>query len=82
MKKKRKTPLVQRIIQRIFPVLEAVSPSLAGKWATKLFFTPFRFKPPQPEEQRAADARWTRLQVNEDEIQIYQWGPKMLLLPY
>ena len=74
MKKKTKQPLLLRIIRWSFPKVEALAPRIAGAWAWKLFFTPFRFNPPKPEEDIAREANQFRLSVSNMDIQGYEWG--------
>ena len=74
MKKKTKLPLPLRMIRWTFPKVESISPTLAGRWAWKLFFEPIRFKSPQPELDIEKEANMYRLQVDHMDIQVYEWG--------
>lgn len=44
-------PIIHQLFKFLFTVVETVTPSLAGRWAIKLFFSPFRHKRP-PREQK------------------------------
>ena len=82
MKKKTKLPLPLRIIRWSFPKLESFAPKLAGKWAWKLFFNPFRFPPSKKEIEAASLASKFRFEAGEETIQGYEWGKgkKVVLL--
>lgn len=74
MKKKTKLPLPLRIIRWSFPKVEKLMPSVAGAWAWKLFFTPFRYKPPVPEVEIIEKAKQFKFVVSGITIQGYEWG--------
>ncbi len=80
--KKDNTPLTQRIVRTVYPVLEKVVPSLAHKWFIYIFFTPLRYEMPEKERDIAAKAALSSLVVNGKKIQIYSWGegPMVLLV--
>lgn len=71
---KKKMPFPLRVIQWTFPKLEKVAPNLAGKWAWKLFFTPFRFPVPQKEQEVADRANKFTFEAEGYTIQGYEWG--------
>ena len=71
---KRKTPFSLRMIQWFFPKLERVAPSLAEKWAWKLFFTPFRFPVPAKELDIVKEANKFTFESEGYTIQVYEWG--------
>ena len=74
MKKKTKLPFILRFIHWAFPKVEYVSPKIASEWAWKLFFTPFRFKPPIAEVEIAEKGDLFKINVENIEIQGYEWG--------
>jgi pimeloyl-ACP methyl ester carboxylesterase len=80
--KKDNTPLTQRIVRTVYPVLEKVAPSLAHKWFIYIFFTPLRYKMPEKERDIAVKAALSSLVVNGKKVQIYLWGegPMVLLV--
>ncbi len=80
--KKDNTPLTQRIVRTVYPVLEKVVPSLAHKWFIYIFFTPLRYEMPEKERDIAVKAALSSLVVNGKRIQIYSWGegPMVLLV--
>lgn len=80
--KKDNTPLTQRIVRTIYPLLEKVAPSLAHKWFIYIFFTPLLYEKPEKERDLAAKAVLSSLVVNGKKIQIYSWGegPMVLLV--
>jgi len=71
---KKKMPFPLRVIQWTFPKLEKVAPALAGKWAWKLFFTPFRFPTPSREQEVANSANKFTFDAEGYTIQGYEWG--------
>lgn len=56
---------IQRLFQIAFQLVESVAPSLAGKWAIKLFFTPLKHKRPRREEALIKDATTQKIAVPE-----------------
>lgn len=74
MKKKSKLPLPLRFIRWAFPKVELVAPVLAGKWAWKLFFSPFRFPAPKKEQPIADSAKLFNYEAGNQTIQGYEWG--------
>ena len=81
-KKAPKTPFALRAIQWGFPKVERIAPSLAGKWATKLFFKPFRFDYPESEVPILKAATKLNFEFNNLFVRGYSWGegPTVLLL--
>jgi pimeloyl-ACP methyl ester carboxylesterase len=71
---KKKTPLLLRAIQWTFPKVEKIAPTLAEKWAWKLFFTPFRFKAPVKEMEAGDKANKFTFEAEGYVIQGYEWG--------
>lgn len=71
---KKKMPFPLRVIQWTFPKLEKIAPSLASKWAWKLFFTPFRFPIPIKEQETADEAKKFTFDSEGYRIQGYEWG--------
>jgi pimeloyl-ACP methyl ester carboxylesterase len=74
IKKKKKTPLVLKMVRTFYPITEFLFPWLARKWALKLFFTPFRF-PLNPEERKFVDScEVYKLPVQDINIKVYAKG--------
>ena len=71
---KKKMPFPLRVIHWTFPKLEKMAPNLAGKWAWKLFFTPFRFPVPKKEQEIANSANKFTFESEGYTIQGYEWG--------
>ena len=71
---KKNTPFPLRVIQWTFPKVERIAPTLAEKWAWKLFFTPFRFPAPPRELGVADKANKFTFEVQGYTIQGYEWG--------
>lgn len=80
MKKKNNTPLLLRIIRWGYPKLERISPTLAIRFFTALFFTPFRYKVPQKERKAETFAKVFSLDVAEKKVQCYTWGEGPMVL--
>jgi predicted alpha/beta hydrolase family esterase len=82
MGKKSKTPLALEIIQWLFPKVEWVSQALAARWFWYLFFTPFRYQPPEKEVEVARQAEKYLIEVDGKDVQIYAWGqgPAVLMV--
>lgn len=74
MKTKDKTPLALRIIPSIFPWIEKISPHLAARFFTYLFFTPIAYTVPGKEKKAESFAKKFTLLVDDRKIQCYQWG--------
>jgi len=71
---KMKMPLMLRFIRWAFPKVERVAPSMAAKWAWKLFFTPFRFPVPAKEQELADQSNKFTFEAEGYTIQGYEWG--------
>ncbi len=75
-----KTPIVFRIIQRVYPVAELLVPRMAHKWAFNMFFKPFRFQMPDREKSILQEATMFKLDVYGRNIQCYSWGQGPVVL--
>jgi len=71
---KNKMPFPLRMIHWTFPKLEKYAPNMAGKWAWKLFFTPFKFPTPKKEQVAADTANKFSFESEGYTIQGYEWG--------
>lgn len=82
MKKKNVTPLPLRIIPKVFPWLERLSPGIAHRFFVYLFFTPFKYKTPYKEQAAAKSAEKFSVTLHGRKIQCYAWGegPVVLLV--
>jgi len=67
-------PLVIRITQFVFPIIEKLSVGLAVKYFEQLFFTPFRYKTPVRELATENAAEKFTITSKGKKIQCYQWG--------
>jgi pimeloyl-ACP methyl ester carboxylesterase len=82
--------IIHQLVRTTLQTLETIWPTLAGKLATKLFFTPFRHKRPKRELQFIKDARRQEVAVSENfdksvpnpHFVMYEWGqgPTVLLV--
>jgi len=82
--------IIQRLFQIAFRIVETVAPTLAGKWAIKLFFTPLKPKRPRREEALIKDATIQKVSLQESfdksitqpYFVTYSWGkgPVVLLV--
>lgn len=66
-------PFILRAIRAIMPVIELVPP-LARKFATKVFFTPVKFRYPQVEREYLKKAVKEFIDLDGRKIQVYKWG--------
>ena len=73
-KKKIKIPFMLRAIRTSFPIIESISPKLAGIWARKLFFHPFRFPIPARERKFIDNADTFVIEVNDNKVTCYSHG--------
>lgn len=79
-KKKIKTPLLLKAIRTFYPITEFLLPTLARKWAIKLFFTPFRF-PLKPEERNFVDSCDVfKVPVRDINIKVYAKGSGPIII--
>lgn len=69
-----KDPFPLRAIRWSFPKLELIVPSIAYKIAWNLFFSPFRFKRPEREENAFQTAKLSSVSINNKEVKIFEWG--------
>ncbi|HEY3270378.1 MAG TPA: alpha/beta fold hydrolase [Geothrix sp.] len=75
-------PYKFRALRLGFRVLRAASPSLALRWAERLFCTPRRHREPEPELAALRRGRAFHFQSNGLRLQAHAWGegPAVLLL--
>lgn len=71
---KNKTPWVLRFVAWVFPKVEKITPWLAKRWFTSVFFTPARYKMPPPETAIINTAEKHQLKYDNQKIQVYVWG--------
>jgi pimeloyl-ACP methyl ester carboxylesterase len=76
------TPVALRLIRVAFRTLGTVSPQLAGRWASHLWFRPPRYAPPARERELLARARHLSMVHADKRIAVYTWGdgPAVLLV--
>lgn len=77
--KKRKAPLLLRVVQTAFPVAERWFPALARRFFITVFFTPLNYAVPEKEKAFARKARLFDLGVEGKRIQCYAWGEGPLI---
>lgn len=70
------SPAMQRRLQRIFALLQAVSPGLAGWTALRLFLTPARRRAEAADAAVLAQARKRHLRAGEHRFVAWQWGDR------
>ncbi len=73
-KKAIKFPVTLRILRKIFPAIERISPSLANKISVDFFFKPIKFKPTPKENESFEKANHQFLKVGNKKIMVYSWG--------
>lgn len=73
--------IVQSMYKFIFKITEILFPSIAGKWAVDLFFTPFRFDRPHREKAFMEKAKSKNIKFSPDINKIYDldWAKDRLL---
>lgn len=76
-----KLPLIFRLIQRFFPVLERYTAPLANKLTVFIFFYPMRFKIPKKEAEVLETAIISQVKVSGKVVKVYTWGegPSVLM---
>ena len=81
-KKQKPTLTAPSWLKMSFRILEFISPFLASRLATYLFFTPIRFKTPVSEIELYQSAKKSFLTYKKSKVQIYEWGnaPQAVLL--
>ncbi len=67
-------PFAMKIGRLVFALLCRLSPSLATKWADRLFFTPHSVKRPESELAYYRSAEKSSFAFNGQMIALYQWG--------
>lgn len=79
---KSKIPLSLRVIQKIFPLVEKVSPWAAKLWVIRLFFRPPRYRMSARERNKIDSSQRLSFTHNEQEISLYKFGkgPTVVLL--
>jgi hypothetical protein len=78
--KKSKTPFLLRAVRWFFPRLERLSPALAGRFFIQLFFTPLNYPVPPKEQDCAATADQSAIDINGKKIICYSWGKGPIVL--
>ncbi|MDH5382837.1 MAG: hypothetical protein OEW75_18420, partial [Cyclobacteriaceae bacterium] len=73
-KKLLKLPWPYRLLRWTFPKVECVSPVLAGKWAARLFFRPFKVPTPKRESVVLNNAERFSEAINGKKVACYKWG--------
>ena len=67
-------PLALQIVRLVFALLCRLAPSLATKWAERLFFTPRSVRRPESELAYYQSAENSSFAFNGQMIAMYQWG--------
>ncbi len=81
-----KLSFVMKVIRSTFSILELISPSLAGWWATRLWISTRRYPEPAREKQWLKDADISELDHEFGPIKLYHWrkhlepAPTVLLI--
>ena len=78
--KKSKTPLLLKVVQSVYPLLEKTFPSVAHRFFVTIFFTPLNYPVPEKEKVIARQAEKFSLRVNNRRIQCYSWGEGPIIL--
>lgn len=79
-KKKNNIPLIIRVVQWLFPVLERWAPPLADRIFRLVFYVPAPYPVPVKEKECGQTGKEIALQVEGKTIRGYQWGDPSL--PY
>ena len=80
MEQTKKQPLPIRVISWAYPKVESISRSIAGKWATKLFFTPVPYKIREEEVEFRNTGTSRKVLVGVSSIQTFEWGEGPVIL--
>ena len=73
-KKKQQDPPILRNLRWVFPKIEAISPFLANRIATWLFFSPIRPKEPKKHHEFRKTAITKSAEIRGKTVYYYQWG--------
>ena len=72
--KQKPTLTAPKWLKTVFKLLEICSPFLASRLASRLFFTPIRFKTPAIEQKIYEKAVRSSLMFQKQRIKLYEWG--------
>lgn len=67
-------PMIIKLLRLSFRIGGQLSPSIAGRFAYKLWFTPTRFKTPAREKTVLDSAELTSHQIDNNNIVTFSWG--------
>jgi len=73
-KRKNNIPIIIRVVQRIFPVLERWAPFLADRIFRLVFYVPAPYPVPVKEQECGQTGKEIELRVEGKTIRGYQWG--------
>ncbi len=81
-RKKNKLPLLLRLVQWAFPILEQYFPPLARRLFITIFFSPLNYSVPEKEKATEKEAEKFTVRIHGKKIQCYAWGsgPTVLLV--
>ena len=77
---KNRAPLLLRIVQKIYPLLERTLPSLAHRFFVTIFFSPLNYAVPEKEKDTEKKAEKFIIRSNGKKIQCYSWGQGPVVL--
>ncbi|MFC1481281.1 alpha/beta fold hydrolase [Candidatus Neomarinimicrobiota bacterium] len=77
-----KMPFSMRAFRLVFAILCRITPTLAARWADRIFFDPMAKPRPASELSWYAAANHTSLEFNGQQVAVYEWGkgPKTILV--
>jgi len=73
-------PFFIKVIRFLFPILESIAPSVAVKWAVKLFLTPFQFGFTPTEKQHLDKFKMHDVIISRFKIRTYEIGEGPLII--
>ncbi len=71
-----KEPFPLKAIKWSYPKIERIAPPIAHNIAWNLFFSPFKFKRPQREDNAFQSAKISSTVINNKEVKVFEWGTK------
>ena len=77
---KNRSPLLLRIVQKIYPLLERTLPCVAHRFFVTIFFSPLNYAVPEKEKDTEKKAEKFIIRSNGKKIQCYSWGQGPVVL--
>ena len=78
--KKKKDPLVFRMLRTTFSIYESIAPRAAARWGFKLFLSTLRYPVPAREKKLLDTATLGKIDFEGTPLQTYTWGKGPVIL--